>query len=144
MVEPSKGTLRFSGHWILNQCFRYSSRHSHFCLVHASFQTRFNLQQNAPLPILVVASLIYNMLISHSFGRQLSPIHCRRKSALPVSYYALFKGWLLLSKPPGCLPLDNEAYPPLSHWLIEFKSSILSLPRFGTAFAARTETVLYP
>ena len=41
-------------------------------------------------------------LISHSFGRQLSPVHFRRESALPVSYYALFKGWPLLSKPPGC------------------------------------------
>ena len=54
-----------------------------------------------------------------------------------MSYYALFKGWLLLSQPPGCLgnptslptkltlgtladglgcfPFDNGAYPPLSH-----------------------------
>ena len=29
---------------------------------------------------------------SHSFGRMLSPGHCRRKNALPVSYYALFQG----------------------------------------------------
>jgi len=29
---------------------------------------------------------------SHSFGRLLSPGHCRRKNALPVSYYALFQG----------------------------------------------------
>ena len=33
---------------------------------------------------------------SYSFGRPLSPGHCRRKNALPVSYYALFEGWLLL------------------------------------------------
>jgi hypothetical protein len=44
----------------------------------------------------------------------------------------------------GCFPLDNEAYPPLSHWLAEGMSSILSLLRFGTSFPARTETVLYP
>src|SRR6266705_7124704 len=25
------------------------------------------------------------------------------KHIRPVSYYALFKGWLLLSQPPGCL-----------------------------------------
>ena len=83
-----------------------------------------------------------------------------------MSYYAFFKGWLLLSQPPGCLsgstsfstesvlgtlagglgcfPLDDEAYPPPSHWLMESVPSILSLPRFGTALAARTETVLYP
>jgi hypothetical protein len=42
---------------------------------------------------------------SHSFGRLLSPVHFRRKITRPVSYYALFKGLLLLSKPPGCLSL---------------------------------------
>jgi hypothetical protein len=43
--------------------------------------------------------------ISHSFGKLLSPVNFRRKIARPVSYYALFKGLLLLSKPPGCLSL---------------------------------------
>ena len=37
------------------------------------------------------------------FGCELSPLHFRRRSARPVSYYALFQGWLLLSQPPGCL-----------------------------------------
>lgn len=63
----------------------------------------------------------------------LTPDHYRRKSARPVSCYALFKWWLLLSQHPGCLctptsfvtehgfgtlagdlgcfPLDREAYP---------------------------------
>ena len=40
--------------------------------------------------------------ISHSFGKLLSPVSFRRRIARPVSYYALFKGLLLLSKPPGC------------------------------------------
>ncbi len=66
----------------------------------------------------------------------LSPVHYRRRIARPVSYYALFKWWLLLSQHPGCLrnptsfrterdlgtlagdlgcsPLDDEAYPPPS------------------------------
>ena len=66
----------------------------------------------------------------------LSPVHYRRRNPRPVSYYALFKWWLLLSQHPGCLriptsfrtehgsgtlagdlgcsPLDNGAYPPLS------------------------------
>src|SRR4051794_8055053 len=30
------------------------------------------------------------------------PDHLRRHSARPVSYYALFKWWLLLSQHPGC------------------------------------------
>src|SRR5690625_2967841 len=32
-----------------------------------------------------------------------APLHYRRRTTRPVSYYALFKGWLLLSQPPGCL-----------------------------------------
>ena len=70
------------------------------------------------------------------FGNPLSPDHFRRDNARPVSYYALFKWWLLLSQHPGCLsvitsftterilgtlagdlgcfPLDREACPPRS------------------------------
>ena len=33
----------------------------------------------------------------------LTPDHYRRKDARPVSCYALFKWWLLLSQHPGCL-----------------------------------------
>ena len=33
----------------------------------------------------------------------LAPLHYRRRASRPVSYYALFQGWLLLSQPPGCL-----------------------------------------
>src|SRR6266542_3272672 len=65
------------------------------------------------------------------------PDHLRRHSARPVSYYALFKWWLLLSQHPGCLsrmtsyrtklclgtlagglgcfPLDREDYPSRTH-----------------------------
>ena len=32
----------------------------------------------------------------------LSPGHLRRRTSRPVSYYALFKWWLLLSQHPGC------------------------------------------
>lgn len=76
--------------------------------------------------------------ISHSFGKLLSPINFRRKNANPVSYYALFKGLQLLSKPSGyqrifttflhlanylraltgdlgSFPLDYEAYPSQSY-----------------------------
>src|SRR5689334_21281691 len=67
---------------------------------------------------------------------RLSPVHYRRRTPRPVSYYALLKWWLLLSQHPGCLrnptsfrtehdlgtlagdlgcsPLDYEAYPPQS------------------------------
>jgi hypothetical protein len=66
----------------------------------------------------------------------LSPVHYRRRTPRPVSYYALLKWWLLLSQHPGChgsptsfrtqhrsgtlagglgcSPLDDGAYPPPS------------------------------
>ena len=33
----------------------------------------------------------------------LAPLYFPRRITRPVSCYAFFKGWLLLSKPPGCL-----------------------------------------
>ena len=38
-----------------------------------------------------------------TFGTPLSPAYFRRRAARPVSCYAIFKGWLLLSQPPGCV-----------------------------------------
>ena len=48
----------------------------------------------APLPIIndAVASVV-----------RFSPGNFRRRITRPVSYYALFKWWLLLSQHPGCL-----------------------------------------
>ena len=44
-----------------------------------------------------------NNKISRSFGVYLIPDHLRRSTSRPVSFYALFKWWLLLSQHPGCL-----------------------------------------
>jgi hypothetical protein len=40
----------------------------------------------------------------------LSPVTFSAQASLtrPVSYYAFFKGWLLLSQPPGCLGLPTS------------------------------------
>ena len=68
-----------------------------------------------------------------SFGIRLSPVHHRCQISRRVSYYALFKWWLLLSQHPrchrnltplstqsyfgtlagdlGCFPFDHEGYP---------------------------------
>ncbi|KAK9081069.1 hypothetical protein Scep_031064 [Stephania cephalantha] len=92
--EPCGGTLRFSGHWIL----------TNVCVTQAD-----SLASASSTPARANASLSGGTLpyrcifTSHSFGRSLSPVHLRRKSARSVSYYALFQGWLLLGKPPGCL-----------------------------------------
>ena len=92
----------------------------------------------APLPLLTVwlVSDHQRSPTNHrfrSFGAILTPDHYRRRTARPVSCYALFKWWLLLSQHPGChgnstslvteydfgtlagnlgcFPLDREAYP---------------------------------
>jgi hypothetical protein len=36
-------------------------------------------------------------------ARSFAPLKLRRGATRPVSCYALFQGWLLLSQPPGCL-----------------------------------------
>ena len=52
---------------------------------------RLRRKQNAPL--------LFSARISVGC---LAPLHCPRNRVRPVSCYALFKGWLLLSQPPGC------------------------------------------
>ena len=53
---------------------------------------------------------------SHSFGGVLSPVYCRRGCTRPVSYYALFEGWLLLSQPPGCWGTPTSFYTRARAW----------------------------
>ena len=88
-----------------------------------------------------------------SFGSILTPGHYWRKIARPVSCYALFKWWLLLSQHPGCLsnstsfvtkfyfgtladdlgcfPLVREAYPSQTDsW--DSRIGIRSLVRLGS------------
>ena len=79
--------------------FRYSCLHSHFCLVHRSSRSGFTLRQNAPLPLGAGSARAEPVASVPS----LAPLRFRRSTTRPVSYYALFKGWLLLSQPPGCL-----------------------------------------
>src|SRR5690554_5383034 len=38
----------------------------------------------------------------------LAPLHLPRRTTRSVSYYAFFKGWLLLSQPPDCLGLPTS------------------------------------
>jgi hypothetical protein len=39
---------------------------------------------------------------------RLAPFVFKRKNTWPVSCYAIFKGWLLLSQPPGCLCISTS------------------------------------
>ena len=111
--------------------YRYSYRHSHLHALHHSSRYGFDAACGALLPRLAVRPGV------RCFGIQLIPDHLRRRPARPVSYYALFKWWLLLSQHPGCLsritsyrterrlgtlaggqgcfPLDHEDYPSRTH-----------------------------
>jgi hypothetical protein len=109
--------------------YRYSYRHSHLHALQHSLRYAFAAACNAHLP--------NRLRDSRCFGIQLIPDHLRRYSARPVSYYALFKWWLLLSQHPGChrritsyrtklyfgtladdqgcFPFDREDYPSRTH-----------------------------
>ena len=95
----------------------------------------------------------------------LSPVHYRRRTPRPVSYYALFKWWLLLSQHPGChrnptsfrtehslgtladdlgcSPLDDEAYPPPSSCQA-LNTGIRSLVSMGRRVAPHSISVALP
>ena len=73
--------------------YRYSYRHSHLHTLQPSLRLTFDAACNAPLPL----------FRTRGFGIMLIPDHLRRYCSRPVSYYALFKWWLLLSQHPGCL-----------------------------------------
>ena len=74
---------------------RYSCRHSLSTPLQVAFPLPFSAEPDAPLPFRFE---IRSVGADLSPGGLSAPRHHR-----PVSYYALFQGWLLLSQPPGCL-----------------------------------------
>ena len=78
--------------------YRYSCQHSHFRYLQQTFQSTFIGLRNAPLPRTPKCA-------SQASVYRLAPLNLPRRPTRPVSYYAFFKGWLLLSQPPGCLGL---------------------------------------
>ena len=86
MDEPSGETLRFSGHWILTNVF-VTQPNILTCITSTlAYAKTSPAIQRSPTD----HEYIKCIQKSHSFGRLLSPGHCRRKNAILVSYYALF------------------------------------------------------
>ena len=83
------------GERVSHPFYRYLCQHYHFPLVQEALQPPFIPSGNAPLPIVREDDPVAS-------APCLAPLHFRRNVARPVSYYAFFKGWLLLSQPPGC------------------------------------------
>ena len=137
--------------------YRYSCRHSHLHALQHSSRYAFDAACNALLPLV--------LLRVRCFGIQLIPDHLRRYSARPVSYYALFKWWLLLSQHPdchrtitsfrtkldfgtlagdqGCFPFDREDYPSRTHSRCTL-NSIRSLVGTCRRVAPRSLSVALP
>src|SRR5713101_6214653 len=118
-----------------------------------------------PFALRCHALLPYPLRDTRRFGVMLSPVHYRRRTPRPVSYYALFKWWLLLSQHPGChrsptsfrternlgtlagdlgcSPLDDEAYPPPSICRASPRG-IRSLVRKGSRVGPLSDSVALP
>ena len=84
---------------------RYSCQHSHFRYLQQPSRATFTGLRNAPLPLRCPKTSE-----SAASVRGLSPDTFSAQDGLtrPVSCYAFFKGWLLLSQPPGCLGLPTS------------------------------------
>ena len=82
---------------------RYSCQHSHFRYLQHGLRHTFTGLRNAPLPRTLARAPAASV-------HGLSPVTFSARDGLtrPVSCYAFFKGWLLLSQPPGCLGLPTS------------------------------------
>ena len=78
--------------------FRYSCLHSRSCALQHTFSVCLLRTHDAPLPC-------WGVVPPHPWLRcsASAPLNFPRSRVRPVSCYALFQGWLLLSQPPGCL-----------------------------------------
>ena len=90
------------GESVSHTLYRYSCQHSHFRYLQHTSRYTFAGLRNAPLPH------VKDMSAASVYG--LSPVTSSAQDGLfrPVSCYAFFKGWLLLSQPPGCLGLPTS------------------------------------
>ncbi len=81
--------------------YRYSCQHSHFRYLQQALRLTFTGVRNAPLPLTLASK-------PRASVSCLAPLNLPRRPTRPVSYYAFFKGWLLLSQPPGCFSLSTS------------------------------------
>jgi hypothetical protein len=95
--DPSPGTLVLTADGILTRLI----------VTHTGIRTSTHSNSPSGLPSPQVErsptrNKLHATCQSAASVQRLSPDHFRRIVTRPVSYYALFEGWLLLSQPPGC------------------------------------------
>ena len=85
---------------------RYSCQHSHFRYL----QDRSPQPLHRPTERSATAARRADVLATRGFGTWFEPRYIFGAGSLvrPVSYYAFFKGWLLLSQPPGCFGVPTS------------------------------------
>ena len=84
------------GESVSHTLYRYSCQHSHFRYLQHTSRCTFAGLRNAPLP----RDKVTSAASVHGFSPDTSS--AQDDLIRPVSCYAFFKGWLLLSQPPGC------------------------------------------
>ena len=86
--------------------FRWWGFAPHFSVTRSGIRTRWHsTEASAPASTHQRRSPTNGGVIHHSCASvaDFAPLDYRRDGTRPVSCYALFQGWLLLSQPPGCL-----------------------------------------
>jgi hypothetical protein len=98
--EPSPGNLGFSTDRILTCLF----------VTYTGILTsnRSSRPSDRPSPLLERSPTTWIQSKFAASVSYLAPVHFRRRVTRLVSYYALFKGWLLLSQPPSCLCISTS------------------------------------
>ena len=81
-----------------------------FIVTHVSIRTSDTSSRPLDPPSQAYRTLPYHAYCYASAASvySLAPLNLPRGPTRPVSYYAFFKGWLLLSQPPGCLRLSTS------------------------------------
>ena len=81
-----------------------------FNVTHVSIRTSDTSSMLLNTPSQAYRTLSYHIpyRISAASVTGLAPLHLPRRKTRSVSYYAFFKGWLLLSQLPDCLSLSTS------------------------------------
>jgi hypothetical protein len=85
--------------------FRWWGFAPHFSVTHSGIRTRRRSTAGLRCRFHAPTTLPYPWCCHHAWASvdDFAPLDYRRSGTRPVSCYALFQGWLLLSQPPGCL-----------------------------------------
>lgn len=107
--EHCQGTLAPAAERILTVLCCYSHQDPRSNTVHKTSQPCFCPCTTPPYQITLLCSEVSVV--------GFSPVHFQGPQSRPVSCYAIFKGWLLLSPPPGCLGLPTPFHITLNRHL---------------------------